>query len=389
MAHAVTTYHILPENAYNWDEKGWVIGQAAATQRIMTKEALQSGRITQAAQDGSREFISLLAYCSAVGWLGSPTLIYKGTNNDLNDTWLEEFEDDDRAYFGSSENGWSSKAFGQKWLEKVFDVETRKRAGNRRRLLIVDGHSSHVNLTFLNKCDDLRIIVLVLPPHSTHRLQPLDLGLFGPLAQYYTRELNTLMFESIGMVAISKRMFWGLFKKAWKKAMTEENIRAAFAKGGIWPINPHVVLSKIVRPKVFEPPIEFIRTPMRCMSIRRVQRQFQHNPTTAGLQLIFKSNLKLSAQHEIDEHTKKGLIRSLELEKKKRRRGKKLNLLGEKTGGAELFSPSAMRRARDYQKSKEDAVEQEKIDKAAKKEEQAAARVAKAQNDELQKKTEG
>jgi hypothetical protein len=130
----------------------------------MTKEALKSGRITQAAQDGSREFISLLAYCSTVGWPGSPILIYKGTNSDLNNTWLEEFEDDDRAFFGSSENRWSSKAFGQKWLEKVFDVETRERAGNRRRLLIVDGYSSHVNLTFLNKCDDLRIIVLVLPP---------------------------------------------------------------------------------------------------------------------------------------------------------------------------------------------------------------------------------
>ena len=250
----------------------------------------------------------------------------------------------------------------------------------------MDGHSSHVNLTFLNKCDDLRIIVLVLPPHSTHRLQPLDFGLFGPLAQSYTRELNTLMFESIGMVIISKRMFWGLFKKAWKTAMTEENIRAAFAKGGIWPMNPHAILSKIVRPKVFEPPTEFIRTPMRCMSVRRVQRQFQHNLTTASLQLIFKSNFKLAAQHEIDEHTKRGLIKSLELEKKKRRRGKKLNLLGEKSGGAELFSSTTMRRARDYQKSKEDAVEQEKVDKAAKKEQQAAARVAKKQNEELQKK---
>jgi hypothetical protein len=44
-------------------------------------------------------------------------------------------------------------------------------------------------------------------------------------------------------------------------------------------------------------------------------------------------------------------------------------LVSEKAGGAELFSPSTMRRARDYQKLKEDAIEQEKVNKAAKKEE--------------------
>ena len=57
------------------------------------------------------------------------------------------------------------------------------RDGNREHtLLIADGHSSHVNLRFLDYADRERIIVLILPPHTSHRLQPLDLGLFAPLA---------------------------------------------------------------------------------------------------------------------------------------------------------------------------------------------------------------
>ena len=75
---------------------------------------------------------------------------------------------------------------GRNWLEQVFHRCTVKKAGNRRRLLLVDGHSSHVNMQFIDRCDSLRILLLILPPHTTHRLQPLDVGLFSPLSTYYT-----------------------------------------------------------------------------------------------------------------------------------------------------------------------------------------------------------
>ena len=42
----------------------------------MSREALDSGRIIYAAQDGNREFITLYAYISAVGATLPPGLIY-------------------------------------------------------------------------------------------------------------------------------------------------------------------------------------------------------------------------------------------------------------------------------------------------------------------------
>lgn len=72
----------------------------------MSIEAYKSGRVRQAVQDGNREFITLMAYVSAFGKAGSPTLIYKGESRDLQDTWLEEFDESvDQAVFGTSENG--------------------------------------------------------------------------------------------------------------------------------------------------------------------------------------------------------------------------------------------------------------------------------------------
>lgn len=223
-------YHITADNTYNWDEKGFLMGMGSSTQRIMSLEAYESERITHASQDGSREFISLLACISAIGTALPPALIYRGEAKFLQDSWFDDFKADDEAFFATSANGWSSDALGLNWLEQVFDRCTKQKPGRNRRLLIVDGHSSHVNMRFIEKCDELRILLLILPPHSTHRLQPLDVSLFSPLATYYTEELNQFFFNSLGMSYISKRAFWSIFRPAWHKAFSKKNIQFALEK---------------------------------------------------------------------------------------------------------------------------------------------------------------
>jgi hypothetical protein len=200
-------YNITMENIYNWDEKGFLIGLAHALKRIMTQEAYDQFRIRAAKQDGSREFISLLATICADGTKVPPALIYQGVSGDLQDSWVDELTDKDEAFFASSKNGWSNNEFGLNYLKDIFDPYTRAKAGRGRRLLIVDGHSSHVNMAFIDMCDRLRILVMILPPHSTHRLQPLDVGLFQPLATAYSNELNSLMHKGESFVTMTKRMF--------------------------------------------------------------------------------------------------------------------------------------------------------------------------------------
>ncbi|KAH9213528.1 hypothetical protein DL95DRAFT_410275 [Leptodontidium sp. 2 PMI_412] len=85
--------------------------------------------------------------------------------------------------------------------------------------------------------------------------------------------------------------------------------------------------------------------------------------------LILKAAIKLSADHEVNEYVKKGLIKSLEFEKKKRKRGKKMNLVGNETNGCELYRPVEISEARAFQQEKEEKVTQEKEDKITKKSE--------------------
>jgi hypothetical protein len=52
-------------------------------------------------------------------------------------------------------------------------------------LLILDGYGSHLTPAFDKACKDNDIVAIYIPPHSSHLLQPLDVGCFGPLKRAY------------------------------------------------------------------------------------------------------------------------------------------------------------------------------------------------------------
>ena len=76
---------------------------------------------------------------------------------------------------------------------------------DEKRLLIVDGHNSHFSMEFLHFCNENRIELFCLPPHTTHILQPLDVGLFAPLQSYYGHRVEEYL--RLTGEAITKRNF--------------------------------------------------------------------------------------------------------------------------------------------------------------------------------------
>ena len=92
---------------------------------------------------------------------------------------------------------------------------------------------------------------------------------------------------------------------------------------------------------------------MTSKSIRRAQKAYKANPTKTDLDLILRSQERLAAQHEIDQHLQKDLFETLKTEKKRRQRGKRLNLVGEEDNDAQIFPPSKVRAALEYAAAKE------------------------------------
>jgi DDE superfamily endonuclease len=137
-----------------------------------------------------------------------------------------------------SPNGWTDQELGSAWLRNDFDPATRDKAAGQYRLLILDGHNSHCTFTFCKYAADKKIIIICLPSHTTHALQPCDVGAFGPLAQSWKREV-TLAAQSL--IAIRKDNLLVHYHTARVEALKPTTIQSAFRKTGIWPLNPDAI----------------------------------------------------------------------------------------------------------------------------------------------------
>ena len=70
---------------------------------------------------------------------------------------------------GVSENGWTTNKISLIWL-KLFDEHIKDRVVGTLRLLVLDGHDSHVNPKFNQYCTDHNIIPICMLAHSSHLL---------------------------------------------------------------------------------------------------------------------------------------------------------------------------------------------------------------------------
>lgn len=96
----------------------------------------------------------------------------------------------------------------------MFDRYTKEKARRRWRLLILDGHGSNATMDAIDYCNRHKILLAVLPPHSTQTLQPLDVVLFKPLSTAYSKALTTHIHEAQNNTLITKANFFRLFWKA-------------------------------------------------------------------------------------------------------------------------------------------------------------------------------
>jgi hypothetical protein len=113
---------------------------------------------------------------------------------------------------GVSDNGWTTDEIGLIWLKKIFGPYTQDRMVGKYRFLILDGHGSYVTADFDQYCSANLIIVLCMPPHSSHLLQPLDVSCFSVLKRSYGALVQEQM--RAGINHIDKDDFLELYVRA-------------------------------------------------------------------------------------------------------------------------------------------------------------------------------
>jgi hypothetical protein len=92
-----------------------------------------------------------------------------------------------------------------------------------------------------------------MPAHSSHRLQPLDVGCFKPLKDAYGGLIAAK--AKAGVNHIDKLDFLKAFPKARTAAFKSETIQNSFAGAGIVSFDPERVLEKLgIQLKTPSPP---------------------------------------------------------------------------------------------------------------------------------------
>ena len=116
------------------------------------------------------------------------------------------------------------------WLEHMFVPSTAHL--NRPLLLILDGYSSHISLKIVNLLKTNNIICLMLPAHSTHALQPVDIVLFNSVKNDWIKIIKNHLKE--GNKTVRNSDFPGLMKKLFvdKAAFSSTRIVSSFARAG-------------------------------------------------------------------------------------------------------------------------------------------------------------
>ena len=174
-----------PKDIWNMDESGFGVGEEQVMKVLVYLDIKQKEKVI----GGKQEWVTDIECISAAGEALPPLLIFKGES--INTRWINE-RSPEGWFFATSRNGWTSNDLGFAWLKNVFEPFTREKAAGRRRLLIADGHGSHIQGKFIAHCMENGIDLLIMPPHCSHILQPLDVGVFSAFKRYHTVETHTL-----------------------------------------------------------------------------------------------------------------------------------------------------------------------------------------------------
>ncbi|TKA24784.1 hypothetical protein B0A54_17548 [Friedmanniomyces endolithicus] len=206
---------VLQENIDNMDETGIMLSKLHSVKvlvRTGDDRGYRGARV-------KRTTITAVECISASGEALDPMIIWPASTHRAN--WTTQSTPG--WYCAYSDGGYTDSYLSLQWLKLVFDPQTKERANRRPRVLICDGFGTHETLEILEFCFANNIILCRLPSHTSHKLQPCDVSVFGPLKAAYRDQVERL--ERGGVGTIGKEHFIYLYNPA--RRITYEDLEKA------------------------------------------------------------------------------------------------------------------------------------------------------------------
>ena len=195
---------IPPENIINYDETNF--SDNPGTKKCLFKKGT---KYCEQVKNTSKQAYSVMFSGTAAGTMLPPMVVYKAEN--LYPSWIERGPKGTK--YSVSKNGWfGSFHFEQFFFEIALPYLKRKKG---KKMLIGDNLSSHISPAVIKACLEHGIQFVCLPPHSTDKLQPLDVGVFGPVKKAWRRILDEFKARHPRQSGIQKSDFPRLLAQLW------------------------------------------------------------------------------------------------------------------------------------------------------------------------------
>lgn len=136
----------------------------------------------------------------------------------------------------ATQTGWMNTELFVKTIEHF--IKSTNSSQENPSLLIMDNYV-HISLQALNLAKENGVTILTLPPHSSGKLQPLNVGVFKAFKTSYYAAIDSWLLRNPGR-PITIYEIAACVGEAYLKAMTPINICNAFKNTGIFPYDDNI-----------------------------------------------------------------------------------------------------------------------------------------------------
>ncbi|CAM1325721.1 Uncharacterised protein r2_g3461 [Pycnogonum litorale] len=185
-------YHFTADCIYNVDETGITTVPNRPSRILALRGKKQVGNLTSAERG---KLVTSEICMNAAGNFIPPLFIFPRVR--MKDELMDNAPPG--AIAVPHKSGWMQTEIFTQWFRHF--LKHSNPSEERPVLLILDGHKTHTNnLDVIMLARDKNVHIVCLPPHCTHRLQPLDVSFMKPLMTYYTQEVEKWLRNHPGRV---------------------------------------------------------------------------------------------------------------------------------------------------------------------------------------------
>jgi hypothetical protein len=280
LGNVLTKHKVTPSRIWNLDETG--VQTVLKPKKIVAAKGTKQVGAVVSAERGTLVTVELAA--NAIGNTIPPMFVFPRLK--FKDLFIRDGPPE--CIGAGNSSGWMTSTEFLIFMDHF--IKYTKPTPSEPVLLLLDNHSSHIDIKVVEKAKENSVIMLSFPPHCTHRLQPLDVGFNGPFKSYCAKAQDNWLRNNPGKT-MSIYEIPGIVKYAWPLASTPTNICNAFKKAGIWPYDPNVFTDDD-----FAPSFVTDRSPPESQS---VPVDLSNEPGPSGIQYPEIQNSIESASEEI------------------------------------------------------------------------------------------